>query len=298
MNNTLALMRREWLQHRFAWALLALLPTLLAVALLSLGEVQIAAGERGPALPLALAAAALAAGMALQALMLWIVALIVTAGLARRDHGDRSLEFWLSLPTGHAESLAVPLLVHLVLLPVAALAVGLAGGAIASFVLVSRVEGPAAWLALPWATLGAAALTLAGRVALGIALATLWLAPLLLMMVWLTAVLGRWGLAVMALGVGVGSVVLDQAFGIPWPAHWLALVMARAQQSVLDTGAGPLVIETAGDIGPVLEQLPAWLASDALQALALAASPAMAGGLAAAAACFALLVRWRARGAL
>ena len=40
------------------------------------------------------------------------------------------------------------------------------------------------------------------------------------------------------------------------------------------------------------------LPEDALQALALAASPAMAGGLAAAAACFALLVRWRARGAL
>lgn len=299
MHNTMALMQREWLQHRFAWTLMAVLPTLLTVLMLSFGEIHLAPEETGEHLPLALAFAALVGGMGLQALILWVVALIVTAGLARRDHGDRSVEFWLSLPTGHAESLAVPLAVHLLLAPLAALAVGLAGGAIASFVLVSRVDGAGSWLALPWGTLAAAALALGARLGLGLALATLWLAPLLLLMVLLTAGLGRWGLVVLALGGGLGVVLLDQAFGVPWPAQWVVFVLEQAGRALLnaDTGSAVLVIDGSQDLAGVVSRLPGWAAADAGKALALAASPAMLAGLAAAGACFAALVQWRRRGA-
>lgn len=296
MKNTLALMRREWLQHRFAWSLMALLPTLLAVLLLSFGEVHLAPEEQGPQVPVALALAALGGGMGLHLLMLWIVALITTAGLARRDHADRSVEFWLSLPTGHAESLAVPMLVHLLLAPLAALLVGLGGGLIASFVLVSRIEGAAAWLGLPWGSLLAAAVGIGGRLAAGLVLATLWLAPLLLLVVVLTAWFGRWGLAILAL-VGVGSAVLDQAFGLPWAAAWLGRVFSEAGQAVANTGSGGFVIENSAELAGTLTQLPAWAWHDSLTAVGRLASPVLLFGLLLAGGCFAILVQWRQRGA-
>lgn len=297
MKNTLALMQREWLQHRFAWMLMALVPTLLAVLLLSFGEIHLSTEERGEHLPVALTVASLFGGMGLHMLILWIVALLITAGLARRDHSDRSIEFWLSLPTGHAESLAVPLLVHLLLAPVVALAVGLAGGLVASLVLVSRVEGAGAWFSLPWGTLLAAAVAMAVRLALGLLLATLWLAPLLLLMVALSAWFGRWGLVILALGVGVGSAVLDGAFGIHWPAAWLVRVFTEAGQAVANTGSGSLVIETSGDLAAVLGEVPDWAWDDAIQAMRQLASPVMLMGLALAAGCFAVLVQWRQSGA-
>ena len=297
MKNTLALMQREWLQHRFAWMLMALVPTLLAVLLLSFGEIHLSTEERGEHLPVALASASLIGSMGLHMLILWIVALLITAGLARRDHGDRSVEFWLSLPTGHGESLAVPLLVHLLLAPMVALAVGLVGGLVASLVLVSRVEGAWAWFSLPWGTLLVAALAMATRLALGLVLATLWLAPLLLIMVTLTDWFGRWGLVILALGVGVGSAVLDSAFGIHWPAAWLVRIFTEAGQAVANTGSGSLVVETSGDLASVLGDVPAWAWRDALQAVGQLASPVLVVGLALAAGCFAMLVQWRQRGA-
>jgi hypothetical protein len=297
MKNLIPLMRREWLQHRFAWSLMALLPTLLAVLLLGFGEVHVADDERGEHLPTALALAALGGGMGLHLVMLWIVALITSAGIARRDHGDRSIEFWLSLPVGHGTSLAVPLLVHLVLVPVAAVGVGLASGVVASFVLVSRVEGSGSWLALPWGALLAGGLAILGRLAAGVVLATLWLSPLLLLMVLLTAWLRRWGLVVLALGLGVGTQVLDKIFGIGGPLAVLSELLTNAGRSVANTSHGSLTVETSGDMAGALAVIPQWAVHDAGQAIALLASPLLVGGVLVAAGCFALLVRWRQAGA-
>lgn len=297
MKNTLALMQREWLQHRFAWTLMAVLPTVLALLLLSFGQVHISADERGSHLPVALAAASVMGGMGLHMLILWIVAVIIVAGLARRDHGDRSIEFWLSLPTGHAESLAVPMLVHLLLAPIVALGVGLVGGLLASLVLVSRVEGTGAWLALPWGTLLVAALAMVARLSVGLVLATLWLAPLLLLMVALTAWLGRWGLVVMSLGLGLGSVVPREAFGIGALSDWLARIFVQAGQAVTSSGQGSMVMETSDDLAGGLAHVPVWAWQDTLHAMGQAASPVVLGGLILAGACFAILVQWRQRGA-
>jgi hypothetical protein len=37
-----------------------------------------------------------------------VTSLIITFGLARRDHADRSIEFWLSLPVGHTRAWPPP----------------------------------------------------------------------------------------------------------------------------------------------------------------------------------------------
>ena len=297
MKNLIPLMQREWLQHRFAWGLMALLPTLIAALLLSFGQVQIAPEEQGEHLSTALAIGALGGSMGLHLVMLWIVALITTAGLARRDHGDRSIEFWLSLPTSHASSLAVPLLVHLVLVPVAAVLVGFGGGLVASFVLISRVDGSGAWFALPWGLLMASSLAIFARLAAGVVFAVLWLSPLLLMMVLLSAWLRRWGLVVMALGLGLGSQVLDKVFGISGPLWVLGELLGNAGRSIANAGSGEMVIETSHDLSAALGQVPHWALSDTAQALRLLASPLLVGALLVAAACFILLVRWRQGGA-
>lgn len=297
MKNVMALMQREWLQHRMAWGLMAVVPALLAVLLLTFGQVQIDPDDVGEHLPVAMALAALGGGMGLYLVMLWIVAVITTAGFARRDHGDRSVEFWLSLPTGHGESLGVPLLVHLVLVPIAAILAGAAGGLVASFVLVTRVDGVGAWFALPWGGLFVGAAAIFARLAAGVIMATLWLSPLLLLMVLLTAWFRRWGLVILALALGVGTQVLDHAFGIGGPARILAMILVNAGKSVANAHQGGMVIEEPVDVVGALQLIPSWALGDIGHAMRLLASPVLVGGLVVAAICFALLVRWRQRGA-
>lgn len=293
----MALARREWLQHRFSWALMAGVPTVLVLLLLSFGTVQVSPEERDMPLPLVMTLASLGGGMGLHLVMLWVVALIFTAGFAGRDHADRSVEFWLSLPAGHGASLGLPLAVHLLLLPVAAIGVGLLGGLLASLVLVSRAEGFGAWLALPWGALLTGALATALRLAVGNVLAVAWLAPLLLLTVLFTAWFRRGGLVVLALGLGVAPQVLEHGFGIAWPARVLGALLANAGRAVANAGAQDMAIESPADMAMALDLIPRWAAADAGQALANLVSPLFLGGLVVAAACFGLLMRWRQLGA-
>ena len=116
MQKILPLMQREWLQHRFGWALAMLIPLGLAAVLTAFGQVELDAdtiARAGDALPLMLAMSAIAISALLLFTILSVTSGIIVAGLARRDHADRSIEFWLSVPVGHAQSLAVPLAVHL-----------------------------------------------------------------------------------------------------------------------------------------------------------------------------------------
>jgi len=137
MNNLLPLMRREWLQHRFAWALLLLVPLALAVLPLTFGDVQLdneVGARTGPELALMVATISIVATTTILFLILWISSVFVAVGTPRRDHADRSIEFWLSLPTGHTVSLVAPMLVHLLLVPAAALAAGWLAGVLVSLV--------------------------------------------------------------------------------------------------------------------------------------------------------------------
>ncbi|HZF79358.1 MAG TPA: hypothetical protein VEZ89_06170 [Rubrivivax sp.] len=303
MNSFVTLMRREWLQHRLGWTIAALLPLAIALLLVSFGLIVIgdaSTSKFGAALPALLAMIAIVGGTALSFLILTLTSWIIVGGLARRDHGDRSVEFWLSLPVGHVQSLAVPLLVHLILVPAAALLVGLAGGYLLSLVLVGRIVGISEWLALPWADIFPASLALVLRLLAGLPLATLWLAPLILLVVLLTAWFRRWGWVILVVGIGVGSELLNRVFGQPLLSDILLALLAHAATAMVhgvQDGGGNLRIQGASEGFAALRGLPGWALRDLGGSLRELASPLLLGGLVFAAGCFALLVDWRQRGA-
>jgi ABC-2 type transport system permease protein len=300
MNPLPTLIRREWLQHRFGWTLMAGLPLGLGLLLVAFGQVQVDSEEieqAGAALPTMLALASIAASALLLFGIAWLTSVILVTGLSRRDHADRSVEFWLSLPVGHVPSLAVPLGVHLILVPAAALLAGLLGGLAVSFVLVGRVAGVGAWFALPWGLLLPAALAVLARLALGVLLAVVWLSPIILAGVLLTAWFRRWGLVILAVGVGLGSGLMDRLLGQPLPWLLLSGLAERAGRSLVNAGAHHLTADSATEVEQAVGLVPSWAAADAAAALSLLASPWLAGALAVSALCFWGLLRWRRAGA-
>lgn len=294
---TLALLQREWLQHRFSWMLMLLIPTGLALLGFSFGQLQFDPDELNERLPVAVALASVGGAIGLHLVIWWLTSMIIVTGLARRDHNDRSIEFWLSLPVGHARSLAVPLAVHLLLAPAAAMLAGLVAGLAVSLVVVSRVAGFETWLALPWFQVLPAGLAIVARLTLGLVLATVWLSPLILASVLLTAWFRRWGLVILAVGVGLGSLLLDRLFGQPMLSDLIGAWLANAGQSVANSGQSSLVVQNISDVQGALAYVPAWAWHDGLAAIQLLASPLVVGGVAFAAACFAMLVHWRRTGA-
>lgn len=298
MNALLPLMQREWLQHRLGWFIAGSAP--LALALIAAGFGTIQFGDvplDGARLPAALVLGSVAGTTLISVAVLWITSLILASGISRRDHGDRSIEFWLSLPVGHAQSVAVPLFVHLLLVPLAALVVGVFGGLLLSALAVGRFAGLGSWFALPWIPLGLGVLAVSARLALGIVLATFWLLPVILAAVLLTAWFRRWGLAILVAGIAVGSSIAGYVFGQPWPADVLRGLAVRAGKSIINAGAGRLVIHKPEDLDSALALIPRWAGHDALSALGLLASPWSVVALLVSASLFALIVLWRRRGA-
>jgi ABC-2 type transport system permease protein len=300
MNNLLPLMRREWLQHRFAWSLLLLVPLALAVLPLTFGDVQLdgeTSVRTGPDLALMVALISIVATTAIIFLILWISSVFVAVGTPRRDHGDRSIEFWMSLPTGHTVSLVAPMLVHLVLVPAAALLAGWVAGMGVSLLTVTRFESLSGWFQLPWAQLLGATAAAVARVIAGVPLATLWLLPLLLLAMLSNALFKRWGLPVLVVALTVGSSVLQQVFG----QTWLADILQRLGNEALLAlaGASGQAISVQGDDDPyaILLAWPAWAVRDLWAAIQNLASPAFVAAMLASAACLAALVLWRQRGA-
>lgn len=299
MNPIYPLMQREWLHHRFAWALLALVPLALALVLVSFGQIEFDDGEAdriGTALPAVMTLVAVAVCTVSAFVVFWVTSVIIATGLARRDHGDRSIEFWLSLPVGHVPSLAVPMLVHLVLVPAAALALGLLAGHGLAMVLVARFAGLSAWFGLPWADLFAATLALGLRLLAGLPLATLWLAPVILMAMLARAWIGRWGLPVLGLVLGLGGLLADRALGQPLLLPWLGHLIQQAVQAMAGAGEVSFTARGADEALAALRGLPGLALQDLGAALGALLSPAMTAGLAVSAVCFALLVDWRQRG--
>lgn len=299
MNKLLPLMQREWLQHRFGWALMTLVPLSIALLLLAFGQLAIGSDtvdKVGDRLPALLAMAAIAGSGAVIFLIAGCSSLIIVANTARRDHGDRSIEFWLSLPTTHSASLAAPLLVHLLLVPAAALLIGLVGGGLVSMVLVGRVVGIGAWFALPWAELLPAVAAIAARLLVGLPLALLWLSPLILLVVLLSAWFKRWAWVILGVGLGLGGQLLDRLFGQPLLSQ-VSLGLLRHAGKALVNASEHLNMSGGDDPSQAFGALPGWAVRDLGFAFADLASPLLAGGLVFAAGCFALLVLWRQRGA-
>ncbi len=300
MKNLTALMQREWLQHRFAWAMLVAIPLGLALLLLSVGHIDLdgdISQRSGTEMATMLGAASMLITTTSLFLLVWVTSVFITTGLARRDHADRSIEFWLSLPTGHSESLAAPLLVHLVLVPAAALLIGLLGGFVISLLLVGRFVGLAEWFALPWATLLPAVLSVTLRVVAGLPLATLWLMPLLLLAMLSNAVFKRWGLPLFVVSLSLTAALLKAVFGQPLLADALRRLGMGAGLSLAGASGDNMVINDNGQAVAALAHMPRWALEDFGAALGMAASPAFVAAMVVSAGLFYLLVLWRQRGA-
>jgi hypothetical protein len=300
MKRLIPLMQREWLQHRTGWLMMAGIPLGLSLLLLSFGQIQISSDDMesaGAALPALLAAASIAGSMAVIFLIAAFSSLVIVSNLARRDHADRSVEFWLSVPVSHSESFAAPLIVHLLLVPAAALAIGLLGGYAVSFIVVNRVVGAAAWFGLPWGTIIAASISLMLRLLAGLPLALLWLSPLILLVVLLTAWFRKWGWVILTVGLGLGSYLLKMVFGQPWLNRISSELIKAAGRSLINGDQGGFVIGQASQGVDALKLLPAWALDDFGAALHALATPLFPGALLFAAGCFFLLVQWRQRGA-
>ena len=132
MTSFKTLLLREWYQHRLGWMVIVAAPLFIALLALLVGHVTVNVNDTdvvldfGRAPALALATAAIVGTGVLSFVLAWFSALLQSPGLARRDQQDRSIEFWLSLPVGHLPALSAPLLVHLLLFPLAALGLGCA----------------------------------------------------------------------------------------------------------------------------------------------------------------------------
>jgi ABC-2 type transport system permease protein len=298
------LLLREWMQNRFAWLLLALAPMGLVLLLLltpwstiQIDSDTMANNGGEAALPTLVAGVAILATAVITMLIQWFAALFVMSGLARRDHADRSTEFWLSLPTSHSQSLAAPMLMHLVLVPAATLLVGLAGGLVMSLAAVGRVAGLTAWLDLPWGSLLPAALALIARVLVGLPLAMLWLLPLVLMVILANAYFKRWGVVVLGVAFGLVSLALKQWVGQPILAGLLDKQLHGAGSALLFADHFRLHSRNPGEGLEALSALPYMVLGDMAAAVRALASPHLLIGLVLAAALFAALLQWRRRSA-
>ena len=300
MKNLIPLMRREWLQHRFAWTLLVLVPLALAILPLAFGHVELdddVMARARPDLALMIALGSTMGTTTILFLILWITSTFIAVGTPRRDHSDRSIEFWMSLPTGHTESLVAPLLVHLLLVPAAALVLGWIASFLVTLLLVTRFGGFGAWLALPWSELLLAGISIVARLVAGLPLATLWLSPLLLLAMLSNALFKRLGLPVLAVALSVGSLVLVQVFGQPWLWQAMARMVREAGLALAGASGRGLSLTSEDDPTQVLQALPGWAITDWLGALQAVATPAFVGVLLASAVLLAALVAWRQRGA-
>jgi ABC-2 type transport system permease protein len=302
MNKIIPLMQREWLQHRNGWLLLAGVPLLLTLLMLitGVGTVQFDADtieNAGTAFPTFMALATMFGTAVVIFAILWLSSLLIGSGLARRDHADRSVEFWLSLPTSHTQSLGVPLLVHLILVPAAALLVGLLGGCVVSAMAVARLGGIADLASVPWGQVIAASTAFTLRTMAGLVLASLWLSPLIMLTVLLGAWFRRWAWVILAVGLGLGGVILKQAFGQPIVSDLTQALFKQASKAFFAGGFGAPTIHSSDEALSVLRFAPGWALEDLGLALSNLASPLFVGALLFSAGCFYLLVQWRQRGA-
>jgi ABC-2 type transport system permease protein len=287
----MTLLQREWMQHHKGWLIVMLTAPVLLLLAMPFGKVDM----DGVQLPSTLLAAAV---VGMTTLGVWAITWLVTSfqlpGLARRDNQDRSIEFWLSLPGSHTESISATLLMHTVFVSVLALALGAAMGLVMATAVVTKVMGFGALADVSWWSLGVA--TIAGllRVSLGAVLFSLWLAPIYLIMMAAAAWLKRAGVPVVIAVVVIAGNVLQKVYGNPIVWKLLERQFDGASRALFDA------THTLRDGEPVKAEVmemfngfAGWAAQDAWAAVMTLASPHFIGGLVVAAACFGLLILHR-----
>ncbi len=297
MKSFTTLLHREWMQHRLGWLLMVFVPLALGLLLTAVGDIRIEddAREAGAMLPALVALVTMMSGTFIVFGILWINSIFMVSGLPRRDHADRSVEFWVSLPTPHSTSLAAPLLMHLLVVPAVGLVLGVLGGAVLSSVTVWRVSGIGAWFDLPWGTMLPAVLAMLLRLLAGLPLATLWMLPIIMLVMLSTAWFKRWGIPLLAAVLGLGNLVLHQAYGIRVFSDLLAELFTQAAHALVMGGRAQFQLNGPEGATAALQAVPGWALADFGHALVNLASPVLLGGLVFSAIAFALLVDWRRR---
>lgn len=292
MSRFMTLLQREWMQHHRGWLALILAPIVLGLGLLTVADKVEVGGLHDP---VALMVGCTIAGTLGSLAIAWIALGFQASGLARRDVQDRSIEFWLSLPVGHAESIGATLLFHGLLMQCLALVLGFAGSQLLGLTLVAVTFGPTAWFDLPWAELLKADITGLLRLLLGVLLASVWLLPLWLPLMAASAWLKRWGLPALAVAVGGGHLLLSQAYGIDTIGRTLHDWWIQALYVITTLGEHSVDINGPDELTLAIAQVPGWMASGALAALRDMADPLIVPALLVSAASFALLVLRRRR---
>ncbi len=284
------LLLREWMQHKRGWLITAFAPPLLFLAMLPFGQVN---GLPDDALVTGLIIV-MATTLALLAIAA-VSAAFQLPGLARRDVQDRSIEFWLSLPSGHTESLMATLLAHVLLAPLAAVALGFGMGYVIAAAVALKSAGFAGLAAIPWGHVVALALPGTVRIVIGVVLALVWLAPLVVLIMATAAWLKRWAMAAITAALVITCAILPKAYGIVAVRDWLSRQLTGAWQALL---ANPETLAPSpsqlGDVdGAAAWQ---WVTADLVQVLQAMLSWQVASGLVIAAGGFYLLVLRRRRG--
>jgi hypothetical protein len=288
----MTLLQREWMQHHKGWLMLMLIPPLLVLLAMPFSRVEIGEAEHVPAMAIAIVAlgATALSGFGIS----WLVSMFQIPGLARRDQQDRSIEFWLSLPGTHTESIGATLLMHVVFVPLLALALGAGLGLLMAAAVVVKLGGLAALAEVSWPALLSAGLVGVLRLGLGVLLMSLWMAPIYMALMAASAWLKRWGAPLLIVATLVAGNVLQKVYDNP--IVW-KLLQAQAD------GAGRALVDARKELertvdGPAslpqfIGEISSWALHDALAAVGQLASPHLIGGLVVAAACFGLLILHR-----
>lgn len=292
MSKFKTLLLREWMQHHRGWLILALVPLLIAVLTVPFGSVHLDGPENAQMVGI------LGAGGYMIGLLVlgWLSVMIQTPGLARRDQQDRSIEFWVSLPTAHWQNVLATVLSHLLLMPLLVLGLAFVGGQVVAPMLVVKVFG--------WAGLGQIPLGLwlvdstigLLRMLLGVVVSAIWLSPLLLAAMAAAAWLKRWGVPLLAAVVGIGGGLLAKLYGVTLVYDVVDGLFMRALAALIPGSQGEQGLQQAADRANLLQNFPAWAMNDTLLVLKDLASPWLIGALLASAGCFGLLVLRRQRG--
>lgn len=286
----LTLMQREWMQHRLGWLLVMLAPLALVLLLMPLQGPIVDDDKLAPP-PVAVAVVAMLGSMAGVFALSWIVSMFQLPGLSRRDQQDRSIEFWLSLPATHVESIGATVLTHALLVPLGALAVGLACGPVMAAAALLKIHGFAGFAQVPWSGVMGIAVLGWVRLSIGLLLLTLWLSPLFMALMAAAAWLKRWGVPVLIGGTVIVANLLDQLYQNRIVAELLKAQFEGAGKALFNAS---MALEGRG----AAQHLEQASFADLLQltlhdlgaAFAQLASPHFIGGLLVAALCFQLLV--------
>lgn len=280
------LLLREWMQHKRGWLIAALAPPLLALVLTPIGKVEGLPLEQAQLVALSAVLVSALAGYG----VCLLVALFQLPGLARRDMQDRSIEFWLSLPGRSSESVAATVLAHGWLAPLGGAVAGAVLGLPIGAALLAAEGGSGVVGAVHWGAVVSDALPLLLRGLIGTALMTLWLLPMILVLMAASAWLKRLGVPLVLVGGAVTVGVLHGAYGISAPLDALKAWNVSLSESLVSDGPSLLeALQRQADLW-------AWTSRDLARALSDLASLQFLGWTALSAAGFAAVVFKRERG--